>query len=441
MNQVNRMISGFFWIALFLAVVLLPVCLLLVAPTPSGRPFWLEFSLALGFFGMTQIAVQFVLIARFKSLTAPYGIDVILQLHRHLALVALAVILLHPLIILIDNPSRLKLLNPLSGNWASRFALVSVLCLLILAGTSLFREKLKLNYEYWRFSHLVFAVLAIVSAQLHVFLAGLYTNSWWKQAIWITATSAMLALVLHLRLIKPAWQRGRQPWHISEVRPERGETWTLVLEADRHAGMEFLPGQFAWLKLGGAFTLKEHPFSFSSSAGSRTRLEFGIKALGDFTSTIKDVEPGTAAYLDGPHGAFCIDRYPAVGYVFIAGGIGITPMLSFLRSMADRKDPRPILLFYADRNWEDLAFREELELLKNRLDLNLVFVLEEPPDDWQGEQGKINSEILERHLPEELIHRNFFVCGPAPMMNAVQDALLEFGVSKTSIHLERFNLA
>lgn len=436
----NKMISGFFWIALFLAMVLLPTWLLLVAPTPSGRPFWLEFSLALGFFGMTQIAIQFVLIARFKSLTAPYGIDVILQLHRRLALVALAVILLHPLIIMIDNPSRLKLLNPLSGNWASRFALFSVFCLLVLGITSLFREKLKLNYEYWRFSHLVFAVLAIVSAQLHVSLAGLYTNIWWKQAIWVVATTAMVGLVLYLRLIKPAWQRSRQSWQVSEVRPERGDTWTLILEADGHAGMEFLPGQFAWLKLGGAFTLKEHPFSFSSSAGSRKRLEFGIKALGDFTSTIKDVQPGTPAHLDGPHGAFCIDRYPAVGYVFIAGGIGITPMLSFLRSMAERNDPRPIVLLYADQNWKDLAFREELEQLKEQLDLKLVYVLQEPPDDWQGEQGMITPEVLERNLPKELIHRNFFVCGPEPMMNAVHDTLLERGVSKACIHLERFNL-
>jgi hypothetical protein len=66
-----------FWIALFLAVVLLPVSLMLVPPLPSGRPFWLEVSVGLGFFGLTQIAVQFVLIARFKSVTAPYGLSLI----------------------------------------------------------------------------------------------------------------------------------------------------------------------------------------------------------------------------------------------------------------------------------------------------------------------------------------------------------------------------
>jgi predicted ferric reductase len=97
-------------------VVLLPVGILLVSPLPSGRYFWLEFSIALGFFGLTQIAVQFVLIARFKSVTKPYGIDVILLFHRRLALVAIAAILIHPFIIMLDNPSRLNLLNPFGGN-------------------------------------------------------------------------------------------------------------------------------------------------------------------------------------------------------------------------------------------------------------------------------------------------------------------------------------
>ncbi len=437
----HRTITGFFWIVLLLAVLLLPVGLMFVSPLPSGRYFWLEFSIALGFFGLTQIAVQFVLIARFKCVTNPYGIDVIMAFHRRLALVAIAAILIHPLIIMVDNPSRLKLLNPLGGNWASRFALLSVVSLLALAVTSVYREKLKLAYEHWRLSHLVFAVLAIVFAQLHVSLAGLYTNSFWKHAIWVIIAAVMVGLVFYLRLLKPSWQHGNR-WRVAEVRPERGETWTLILEADNHPGISFLPGQFAWIKLGSTpFTLEEHPFSFSSSDRCQTTIEFGIKALGDFTRTVKDIKPGTRAYLDGPHGAFCIDRYPAVGYVFLAGGVGITPMMAFLRSMADRKDPRPVVLFYADRNWEGLAYRDTIDELTKQLALTVVYVLQNPPEDWQGETGMINREVLEKHLPKELIQRNFFICGPPPMMDAVHALLVERGVQNSNIHLERFSLA
>jgi ferredoxin-NADP reductase len=68
-------------------------------------------------------------------------------------------------------------------------------------------------------------------------------------------------------------------------------------------------------------------------------------------------------------------------------------------------------------------------------------VLESPPDDWQGESGLITPQVLDRHLPRELIHRNFFICGPEPMMNAVHAALMKQGIARDCVHMERFNLA
>lgn len=439
---VSRTISGFFWISLYLAVVLIPVFLMMLPPVPSGRPFWLELSIALGFVGLTQIAVQFVLIARFRRVTAPYGIDIILRYHRQIALVAFAAILLHPIILVIDNPSRAALLNPIGGNWASRSAWVSVFALLGIVVTSVFRERLRIGYEWWRGSHLVLGVTAIVFAQLHVSMAGLYTNTFWKHAVWIGTAVLMVGLVLYLRLLKPVLQRG-EAWRVAEVRPERGDTHTLVLEPVDHPGIRFAPGQFGWIKLAGSFTLEEHPYSFTSSAERTSRLEFGIKELGDFSSRICAVPVGTRAYVDGPHGAFSIDRYPAAGYVFIAGGVGITPIISFLRTLADRRDPRPVLLLYADKVWEDVAYREQLDELRERLNLQVVYVLEEEPDDpaWEGELGFITPEILERRLPKEKFVRYYFLCGPPAMMEAVHPALLEHGVPEGHVQLEKFVLA
>jgi predicted ferric reductase len=102
------------------------------------------------------------------------------------------------------------------------------------------------------------------------------------------------------------------------------------------------PGQFAWIKLGGSpWTLEEHPFSFASSGRGVTASSSASRRWATSRRSSASVEPGTRAYLDGPHGAFSIDRYPAAGYVLIAGGIGITPILSMLRTMADRGDPGP----------------------------------------------------------------------------------------------------
>ncbi len=439
----NRTISGFFWIGLYIVIVLTPIFVMLVPPVPAGRGFWLELSVALGFVGLTQIAVQFILIARFRHVTAPYGIDIILRYHRQIALLAVGLIILHPIIIVIDNPSRAALLNPFGGNLASRMAWVSLFALVAIVVSSVFRERLKLDYELWRLAHIGLGISAIVFAQLHVSMAGLYTNTFWKHAIWIGTAALMVGLVIYLRLFRPLRQRAFT-WRVAEVREERGDTHTLVLEPVNHDGIRFEPGQFAWIKLhGSAFTLEEHPFSFSSSARSRDRIEFGIKSLGDFTSRIGETPIGTRAYVDGPHGAFSIDRYPAVGYVFIAGGVGVTPIMSFLRTMADRKDPRPVKLIYADKVWEEVAYREEIEELRGRLDLEVLYVLEEEPEDddgWQGESGYVDAELLQKHMPNEEYARFFFICGPEVMMNSVHEALLEHGIPEAHIQLERFAL-
>ncbi|MBS3933678.1 MAG: ferric reductase-like transmembrane domain-containing protein [Truepera sp.] len=440
----NRFMAGTLWILLYLVVVLAPLFLMMIRPTPPGRSFWVEFSIALGFVGLTQIAVQFLLIARYRRITVPYGIDIIVQYHRQIAMMALVLLLAHPAILMIYNPELLKLLNPLGGTWASRFGLASTVALVLLVVLSLYRQQLGLNYERWRLTHTLLGIAALVFAHAHVSLAGeypyKYLNTVWKQVFWKVFGAVMISSLVYLRLIKPALQK-RKRYRVTEVKEERGDNLTLVLKPVGHPGLRFAPGQFAWLKLGPTpYTIAEHPFSFSSSAETQGRLEFGIKALGDFTRSLKNVPVGTDAYLDGPHGAFSIDLIPAAGYVLIAGGIGITPMLSFLKTMADREDVRPVLLIYGDKRWESMAYCEELDALTQKLNLKIVYVLEQPPEGWHGETGFITEELLARNLPQEKIKREFFVCGPPVMMDAVQEALVKLGYPLEHIHTERFSL-
>jgi predicted ferric reductase len=437
----NRSFAGFFWITLYLIVVLAPVLLMLLPPIPAGRAFWVELSVALGFVGLTQIGVQFVLIARFKRVTAPYGIDIILQYHRKIALVAVILILAHPLLLLIEHPARIVMFNPLQGTWASRAGLLSVGALLVLVVTSLWREELKLNYERWRLAHALLGILALAMAQVHVSLAGLYINTAGKQAFWIVSSILLVSLVGYLRLVKPVLMRRRK-WRVVGIKDEGAETYGLILEPVGHEGMPFEPGQFAWIKVDDSpYSLDEHPFSFASSAERPERLVFGIKALGDFSSNVPHLPEGACAYVDGPHGAFTIDRWQGAGYVFIAGGIGITPMMSFLHTMADRGDRRPVTLIFAVAREEALAFRTEIEELHDRMNLDVIYVLEEVPEGSGHERGFITAELLERRLPRERFLRQFFVCGPPVMMDAVEDVLDEYGIPRANIHLEKFELA
>ncbi|MBC6992833.1 ferric reductase-like transmembrane domain-containing protein [Neolewinella lacunae] len=437
----RRTLLGVAWLSLYLFIILAPILLMFLPPVPTGRSFWVELSVALGFVGLTQIGIQFVLIARFKPLTYPYGIDVVLKYHRQIAVVALLFVLLHPVLILLEHPARIVLFNPFGGTYASKFGLAAVVLLLALTVTSIWREKLKISYETWRLLHTGMGILALVAAQVHVSLAGLYVNTFWKQLIWVVSSVAMVSLIAYLRLVKPYLQK-RQPWRVVGVRQEGGDTVNIDVEAVGHDGFRFHPGQFAWIKVGRTpYTMEEHPYSFTGSAEKTTRLSFGVKALGDFSARLQALEVGTTVYIDGPHGAFSIDRAQAPGYVFIAGGVGITPMMSFLRTLADRQDPRPIILIYSTNEEHELAYRDEIEGLKDRLDLETVYVLDEPPHDWAAEEGRVTGQLLDRRLPKERFTRRFFICGPSPMMAAVEQELLADGVPRTHIHLEEFALA
>jgi predicted ferric reductase len=430
-----------FWIGIYLLVALLPLLVLLLYAPPEGRGFWTEFSVALGFIGLAMIALQFALTARFDRIEASYGIDIILQFHRYISLVAFSFIILHPLILFVTEPETLQLLNVVDAPWRARFAVIATLSLIAIAVTSLWRKSLHIPYEEWRISHGILAVGALSFGLAHALGVSYYLGLFWKNMLWSAIALFALWLLIYVRLVKP-WMMTRKPYLVEGVKPQRGNVWTLALQPRGHEGMSFQPGQFAWLTLNiSPFRMREHPFSMSSSAENPKRLEFSIKELGDFTSRIKDVEPGTKAYLDGPYGVFTIDRYwDSAGFVLIAGGIGITPMMSMLVTAADRRDDRPFLLIYANKNWESITFREELDALTERIDLRLIHVLREPPEDWSGETGYVDRELLERYISIHRGSRQYFICAAPVMMEQVEAALHDLGVPVTHVHMEHFNL-
>lgn len=138
------------------------------------------------------------------------------------------------------------------------------------------------------------------------------------------------------------------------------------------------------------------------------------------------------------HGTFTMDRRDGPGLVFIGAGVGITPLISMLRTMADRRGTRPCWLFFDNREWEGFAFREEIEDLKGRLNLKVAHVLSRPPEGWEGEEGRVGAAVLARHLPERYGRLQHFIRGPDPMMDAAEEALSRLGVPGRRVHSERF---
>ena len=430
---------GTFWVIVYLLFILAPLFALLLGTWPAPRDFWTEVSVALGYAGLAMMGLQFGLTARFRYVTDPWGEDVIYHFHRQISLIAVGLVVAHPLILFVVRPELLALLNSIQAPWRARFAAVSIYSLIALVVMALWRTKLNINYELWHLTHIVLAVVAVAAGLLHMIGWGFYLDDPWKRSLWIGLTVFWIGLLLYVRIVKPLFML-RRPYHVSEVRKERGDTVTLVMQPDGHAGFRFRPGQFGWLTLWGSpFKITGHPFSFSSSAEAVDgRVEMTIRNLGDFTSTIDKVPVGQRVYIDGPYGAFTIGN-PADMHVLIAGGVGITPMTSMIRTLADRGDPRPVILLYGSKDWESITFREELETLKTRLNLNVVHVLADPPPGWTGERGFITAEVFKRHLPPPYADHEYFICGPNAMMDAIEAALGEMKVPMSKYHSERYS--
>ena len=146
-----------------------------------------------------------------------------------------------------------------------------------------------------------------------------------------------------------------------------------------------------------------------------------------------------------PAGQFFLDSDPKLPAAFIAGGIGITPMISMLRWCLAEQPGRPVYLYYGVRQRADHAFKQVLEqLLRSHPNFHLHIAYSQPgPEDVQGRDfqhtGHINVDLLKRSLPHG--RHQFYVCGPPPMMKCIIPALIHWGVLPTDIHHESFGAA
>lgn len=440
-NMSTYALRSAIWIGVYLFFILAPLLALLTGTLPPARDFWTELSIALGYAGLAIMGLQFGLTARFRYVTEPWGEDIIYHFHRRISLIAVGLVIAHPIILFVVRPELLALLNSIDAPWRARFAALSTYSLIALVITALWRVQLRIRYEIWHLSHIILAVIAVIAGIAHMVAWGFYLDDPLKKALWIGLILFWFGLLLYVRIVKPFFML-RRPFRVVDVRKERGDTTTLVMEPEGHTGFHFTPGQFGWLTVwGNPFNITGHPFSFSSSAkASGGRVEMSIRNLGDFTRHIAQIPVGQRVYLDGPYGAFTLGN-PADMHVLVAGGVGITPMMSMLRTLADRGDPRPALLLYGSKDWESITFREELEALQLRLNLKVVHVLSNPSADWAGEQGFIDAEVFKRHLPPPYASHEYFICGPNVMMDAIEKALAEINVPMSKYHSERYSFA
>jgi propane monooxygenase reductase component len=214
----------------------------------------------------------------------------------------------------------------------------------------------------------------------------------------------------------------------------------LVLRLAEPSEIKFFPGQYVDIAIPGTDETRSFSMANTSSRESGL-LEFVIKVYPDglfshFLDTT--LQPGDRLELTGPYGMFTL-REGDDDLVFIGGGAGMAPILSLLRSMAERGITRKATYYYGARGRRDLCFTEELRALEDTLPgFRYIPALSEPApgDDWAGETGLI-TDVVKRHAAG-LAGAHAYVCGPPPMVEAALPLLGTLGVAEKRIYYDKF---
>jgi predicted ferric reductase len=420
-------------------VLLVPLVLIVGVMKPGAQGRLVVFADALGFAGLSLLALQIVVSGRWAATTRSFGLRSVLSLHRQAGIAVLVLVVVHVVVLLIADPSRLSLLDPRTAPPRARAGMLALIGLVVLGATSAWRRRLRLNYERWRGLHLACTALVLAAAFAHVIWVNAYMS---LPAVRWTVLGLVLAAAAALfwtRFAQP-YSTALKPYRVTAVKRERGNAVTLELAADGHDGLRFEPGQFARLRAPNClYGMDDHPFTLSSSSRSPDRPAFTVKALGDFSASVADLCAGTQVLVDGPHGEAAHAPRAVRGRLLLAAGIGITPALSVIRTAAEQGERRPLLLLYGSRNWKDVTFREELDLLERSLsNLRVVHVLSRPEPGWQGDRGRIGEEVLRRHVPSDVARWSALACGPPAMVDEAASVLVRLGMAPQAIQAEGF---
>ncbi|MGH3813346.1 MAG: ferredoxin reductase family protein [Pseudonocardiaceae bacterium] len=442
----RRHLARTLWATAFIGVLLAPLLLGLGAANHS--PLLLSrFSIGTGLLATSVLVCAVVLPSRLRSLTHTFGIERVLAMHRYVGLLVLVLVLVHIAFVVAEDPANIALFDIDEAPDRARAATGATVALCWLIGLAVLRKQLRHRYEVWRWVHLTLAGSVLVLAALHIWMLDHLVRDPAMRALFLGLALVVLSVLAYRWVWRPVF--GAQgEYLVREIRPESDNVSTLVLEPRRdrrrqgYRSLEFAAGQFAWLRLQPSIRAQEHPFTVASSAHLGVWTEFTIRHTGDFTDDLRRLRPGHPVWLDGPHGAFTVDLQRTTGVVLIAAGVGITPMMSMLRTLAHRRDPRPHRLIVVARSSEDLLFRAELDQLKEHLDLTVVELLRRPPQGWTGATGAVDEALLTSLLPGPF-RRNqldYFLCGPPAMVTDVLVVLDAMGVPHSRIHTEQFDL-
>ncbi len=285
------------------------------------------------------------------------------------------------------------------------------------------------TYKGWKKLHRLIGIFFILG-YLHSLLLGSLTldvQQTWLNMFFFLGTGSYLYTEFLGRFFKKF-----RPYTVDAVYNLNSSITELVLRPKKKAISKPRAGQFLFVRFKDKDLDELHPFTIAS-APHEDVLRLTVKASGDFTRQLAaNLKPGTEAILEGPYGMF---DYKTGGpkQIWLAGGIGVTPFLSFIRDLSTRQLDKDIDFYYIVSHREDAVFVEEIEAAAKkhpRLKAHVRF---------SATNGTFNFETILNNAGGNVAEHDVYMCCPLSMKLAFEQKFRKAGVPEGNIHFEEFN--
>ena len=388
------------------------------------------------------VLLQFLLMGRAIWLERTFGLDKLSRVHHLNGFFAFILILTHPFLIVLANSMITgnsvvrQFINTITATQQLVMAFIALIIYIATVSFSLYIVRKRLKYETWFFVHL-FNYVAVALVFWHQVDSGEdFLASKMFVYYWYFLYAFVFSNLIIFRIFRPVYLYTKHKFVVEKLERETHDSTSVYITGNNINEFKVLPGQFMIFKfLAKGFWWQSHPFSLSKPLDGK-QIRITVKSVGDFTSKITMLSPGTPVIIDGPYGIFTEKVNKMDQILLIAGGIGITPIRSLVEQLAAQH--KDIVLISANKAGKDIVFKNELDELGTRFGFSIYYVLSQEQND-RYLYGQVDKEKISQ-LVKDVIERDVYLCGPIPMMESVRKSLEELGVPAVNIHFEKFSL-
>jgi predicted ferric reductase len=385
------------------------------------------------------LLLQLPVAGRIKFLDHIFSLPRLYNIHRINGIVIGVLVLLHP--ILVRLPEN-RLMVPLEMRyWPEWVGVAMLAALLVQITVGIWRTVLIKRYPRWLFFHRILGWTIIALLLIHLLnVSETFEHDGLPRTVALVTAGLLTILWLAIRTQR-LWAR-KNSYAISAIEPVGGNACVVEMKPITRNHLSYIPGQFAFFSFRSRKLSSEwHPFSFSSSPTRSETLQIIVRGSGDWTNRIHRLELGDRIYIHGPFGRFShLIESSKRELILIAGGIGITPILSMLRAMRDKGDQRRVTLLWSNKIMQHAFSLDELTRLHHELPHFICKPVFTAEKTCEGAFGRLNLNRLKTMLADCSSDAVIFLCGPPGMIQQVRSHLITIGFPASSIRQELFGL-